>query len=282
MINISEKNLTSISLAIKDYSGIVLERIPKQRVEKKVLEQMSLLDCQNIDNYVSLLNRYNEDSKIIDDFISEITISESYIFRNPKQFEYIATQFFPIFFKNHDPNIPLRVWSAGCSRGEEPYSVAMIAMNYLHKNKEAKFTINAGDISKQNLQIAKNAVYNASSLKHSVKEIEKKLGMPVGEYDGKGNLKIYQNIKDMVDFHWLNLKDIEKFKLIMKGSDIIFCRNVLIYFDKTLRNKLIETFFNCLNPGGLLFVGESECFPFPANTFELIDTTGSYAYKKPE
>ena len=280
MITISKEQYASISRAVKDYSGIVLERIPRQRVEKKIKDQMVAFNCLDLSAYIGLLNDCKANPYIMDSLISEVTVSESYIFRNPKQFEYMLARFFPDYFEKNDCKFPLKIWSAGCSRGEEPYSIAMIAMDYQKKHPEAGFTINAGDISKYNLNAAKSGVYTASSMRGKIEYFEEKLGFKIGEYDAKGNCRIFQEIKDMVNFQWLNLKDIGKLK-IMQGSDIIFCRNVLVYFDEVLRNKLLETFFACLNSNGLLFIGESECFPFPDKTFELLNTTGSYAYRKP-
>ncbi len=279
MIIIKKEHLQAISEAINDYAGIVLDRIPQNRVEKKIIDQMKQLDCHNINDFIELLTNYNNNSKIMDSFISEITISESYIFRNPKQFEYMLNQFFPEFFKNNNFSFPLRIWSAGCSHGEEPYSIAMIAKDYKKKNPKAKFVINAGDIDKNCLLDAQKGIYKSKALHGKIEIFEHKLGFHIGCHDKKGNCSISQDLKDMVDFHWLNLKNLSKLK-IMKGSDIIFCRNVLIYFDEVLRNKILETFFEYLNPNGLLFIGESECFSFPENTFELINHQGSYAYRK--
>ncbi len=281
MIIIKENHYKTISKIIKDYSGIVLERIPQKKVEKKLLEQMHQLNCHDISNYIDLLKDNRTSSVTIDDFIGEITISESYIFRNPKQFEYLINDFFPKFFKDNNYKYPLRIWSAGCSHGEEPYSLAMIAKDFQQKHPNARFTINAGDINKNSLKTAKNGIYDSKSLQGKIEFFEKKLGFSIGKYDEEGNCNISEDIKEKVDFHWLNLKNISSLK-IMQGSDIIFCRNVLIYFDDVLRNKLLNKFFDCLNPKGLLFIGESECFPFPDNRFELLDNQGSYAYKKPE
>ncbi len=281
MIIINEKHYKTISKIVKDYAGIVLERIPQKRVEKKLIEQMKLLNCQSIDNYIELLENYKNNSFTIDNFVGEITISESYIFRNPRQFEYLINNYFPEFFSKNNFKFPLRIWSAGCSHGEEPYSLAMIAKDFQQNNPQAKFTINAGDINKNNLKTAKIGIYDSKSLHGKMESLSEILGFSIGEYDENGNCVISDDLKNKVDFHWLNLKNISSLK-IMQGSDIIFCRNVLIYFDDVLKNKLIETFYKYLNPNGLLFLGESECFPMPDNKFETVDILGSYAYRKPE
>lgn len=281
MIVITPDNFAEISNIIKDYSGILLNRIPTKRCEKKIIEQMNKLGCQEVEAYIELLRCYPTNPTVIDNFIGEITITESYLFRNPKQFEYILTNFFPAYFAKNNYSFPLRIWSAGCSHGEEPYSIAMIARNFQKENPKARFTINAGDINQSSLQIAKAGLYTSNSLRGKIEYFEEKLGYPIGNYDSKGNCLISQDLKNMVEFQKLNLKDINRLK-IMKGSDIIFCRNVLIYFDEVLRNQLLQEFFNCLNPGGMLFIGESECFSFPQNTFEAQKNDGSYAYRKPD
>lgn len=281
MIIITEQHLKTISEAIKNYSGIVMERVTQRLAEKKIITQMEILGVQNPSTYVEFIKQYEANTKIIDALIDSITISESYLFRNPRQFEYLLTEYFPQFFENNKYRYPLRIWSAGCSHGEEPYSIAMIAKDFQQTHSKARFTINAGDINQLSLSKAKKGVYTAKSLHDKLEIFEQKLGYPIGEYDEKGNCLISQNIKNMVEFQKLNLKNISKLK-IMTGSDIIFCRNVLIYFDEALRSKLIETFFDCLNPGGLLFLGESECFSYAAKVFELRNIQGSYAYRKPK
>ena len=282
MIIVTEKHISSIREAIKSYSGVILERLQRSRVEKKIIEQMNQLNCQNINDYIELLENYENNSETMDNLISSTTVNESYIFRNPKQFEYLIDSFFPEFFQKRGVTCPMRIWSAGCSRGEEAYSIAMIAKHYQKKHPDSKFTINAGDISKQNLLVAKSGVYPQNSLRGEKENFEEKLGFTLVKSDSKDNYVISEELKSMVDFLWLNLKDTNKLK-IMRGSDIIFCRNVLIYFDEQLRNQLIQTFYEFLNPGGLLFIGESECFPFPASTFIVQNNNnGSYAYRKPE
>ncbi len=280
MIIIKNNHLNAIREAIQNYSGIILERLQKSRVEKIIISQMEQLNNPNIDSYIELLKDSNN-TRIMDDLIGSATVGESYMFRNPKQFDYMIDCFFPEFFQKNKANFPMRIWSAGCSRGEEAYSIAMVARDYQVKHPEAKFTINAGDISKKNLQIAKSGIYGNNSLRGKKEYFEGKLGFKMGCSNDNGDFAVSEEIKQMVYFQWLNLKDINKLK-IMHGSDIIFCRNVLIYFDEALRKKLLEIFFECLNPGGILFIGESECFPFPANTFVAQNNQGSYAYKKPD
>ncbi len=281
MNRITQEHLNIISKAINDYAGIVLERIPQNRAKKKIINQMNCNNCKNVENYIELLLNYENNSSVMDDFVDEITISESCIFRNPKQFEYLKEVLFPSFFKNNKNNFPLRIWSAGCSHGEEAYSIAMLAKDFMKKNPESRFTINAGDINKNSLQIAKRGIYSSKSLQGKIDYFEELLGFSIGKHDGKGNCIVSDDIKEMVDFHWMNLKDINNLK-IMQGTDIIFCRNVLIYFDEVLRKKLLETFFECLNPNGLLFIGECECFNIPEKTFAIVDNQGSYAYRKSE
>lgn len=281
MIKVTEKHINEIREIIKNYSGIVLDRLHRNRVEKRIKEQMKQLNCHNADDYIELLKSHDRNPVTMDDFISSSTINESYLFRNPKQFEYLLDNFFPNFFRSKGYQKPLRIWSAGCSRGEEAYSIAIIAKKYKEIDSKAQFAITAGDISKKNLEQARTGNYSSNSIRNEKEDFEQKLGFSIGEYNFDGTFTISQDIKDIVNFVWLNLKDTGKLK-IMYGYDVIFCRNVLIYFDEHLRNKLIQIFFESLNPGGLLFIGQSECFPFPENTFVTQNNYGSYVYRKPE
>ncbi|HAE37459.1 MAG TPA: hypothetical protein DCG57_02335 [Candidatus Riflebacteria bacterium] len=280
MIPLEKKHLDRIKELVHSYSGIILERVATRNVDKKIQHQMKHFGVEKPADYILILEEFEHNSKVMDELIAELTVSESYFFRNPVQFEYILEVLLPEFYQRSNWQIPLRVWSAGCSRGEEAYSLAMTLQHFQNKHPAARFTINAGDINAKNLVTAREAVYGKRSLREKLAVFEEKFGFEIGKRNEKGECTVSDAIKSLVDLQKLNLKNIRGLNCLA-GSDIIFCRNVLIYFDEQLRKQLAEKFYQCLNPGGVVFLGESECYSGVSVPFELVNYKKVYAYKKP-
>lgn len=280
MTVIAAKHIDRIRELVHSYSGIILERVTSRNVDKKIQSQMKHFGVTSPDDYVMILEGFEYNSKAMDELIAELTVSESYFFRNPVQFEYILEKLLPELQQHHGSGTPVRVWSAGCSRGEEAYSLAMTLHYFQRHHPDFKFTINAGDINAKNLAAAREAVYGKRSLREKLKIFEERFDFELGERDEKGECRVADEIKAMVTLQKLNLKNIRGLNCLA-GSDIIFCRNVLIYFDEQLRLQLAEKFYQCLNPGGVVFLGESECFSGVSDYFELVNYKKIYAYKKP-
>lgn len=280
MIYFERKDIDRISRLVHDYSGIVIERVTTRQIEKKICEQMQRFNVSQIKDYTSILEAFSHNPVAMESLISDLTVSESYFFRNPAQFEYMLEVLLPEFFSRKSHDFPFRIWSAGCSRGEEAYSIAMLAKFYRNQIPAAKFTINAGDINSRNLQAARDGVYSSRSLREILPEFEKRFGFRLGFYNEDEDCTVSEDLRNMVEFQRLNLKNLQSLQCLT-GSDIIFCRNVLIYFDDDLRNSLVNEFYRYLNPGGIVFLGESECLPVTHNGFELVSFKNCHAFRKP-
>lgn len=280
MIHFERSHKARIRELVHDYSGIVIERVAIRQLDKKLEEQMRAFGVVKVDDYIKILEAYEHNSKAMDELIAELTISESFFFRNPGQFDYMLEKLFPEIVAGRGTKIPVRIWSAGCSRGEEAYSIAMTANYFMRKVPGVRFNINAGDINSKNLAAAREATYNCRSLRDKLESFEERYGFALGDKDQDGNCVVSESLCSMLSFQKLNLKNLPGLKCLA-GSDIIFCRNVLIYFDESLRKQLVDEFYRYLNPGGVVFLGESECFPGNNGNFELVNYKNSYAYRKP-
>lgn len=281
MIHLDSKEIAYISKLVHDYSGIVIERVTTRQVEKKISDQMKRFNVSRIKDYISILEAFAHNPVAMESLISDLTVSESYFFRNPSQFEYMLEVLLPDFFDRNSGQFPFRIWSAGCSRGEEAYSIAMLAKFYRSQVPTARFTINAGDINSRNLQMAREGIFSGRSLREILPGFESRFGFKLGTYNEDEDCTVSKDLRDMVEFQRLNLKNLQSLQCLT-GSDIIFCRNVLIYFDDDLRNSLVNEFYKYLNPGGVVFLGESECLPITNNGFELVNFKNSYAFRKPQ
>ncbi len=187
--------------------------------------------------------------------IDVVTTNTTHFFREPKHWEVINTIVLPdLWQRGIGRNSPLRLWSAGCSSGEEPYTIAMLLAEFAAKHSGFDFSIFATDISNQILQQAQRAIYSMEKADEIPMEMKKKYLLksknqanPVIKIDGK--------IRRKVQFQRLNFMD--NFRL-QEQQDIIFCRNVIIYFNRETQLILFNKFCNNLKPGGYLFIGHSE------------------------
>ena len=169
----------------------------------------------------------------------------------------------------------LRIWSAGCSTGEEPYTLAIILHEVLKSDiRTWDIKITANDLSEAVLAAARRGVYNEYALRTTPKEI-------VSTYFGKeGNLyKVDPMLKRLISFGQINLSDKEQLRRVEK-SQIVFCRNVIIYFDDEMKRKVINAFYDNLEPSGALLIGHSESLHNISRAFQLEHHKGTIVYRK--
>jgi len=182
--------------------------------------------------------------------IDSLTTNHTSFFREQAHFDFLVNPICSQWASSR----PMRIWSAACSSGEEPYTIALIASEHFKARREALPHILASDISTRALETARNGAYPAQRLQHAmVPWLRKHLLRGEGHWDGWYRMR--PEIIDMVDFQRINLvqswPDIGRF-------DVIFCRNVMIYFSHQTQTQLVNRLAECLQPGGYLFVGHSE------------------------
>jgi chemotaxis protein methyltransferase CheR len=209
--------------------------------------------------------------------LNEITIGETCFFRNQPQLDALRQIVIPKIVAS-PANLPdrrLRIWSAGCSTGEEPYTLGMIMLEEANRLlRDWTVEILATDLNENSLAHAKNAVYGTYSTRHLTPQYAQKYFTPVGD-----QLQLKPVVRGTVNFSRLNLNDDGRM-IFMKNLDIIFCCNVLIYFDLASKRRVIEHFFKNLRPYGYLFLSHSESLYGVNNSFRLIHFPGSTAYIK--
>lgn len=211
--------------------------------------------------------------------LNEITIGETCLFRSPAQLDALRKVILPEIVGDKTKQITkrLRIWSAGCSTGEESYTLAMNMMEEsaaLLKNWTVE--IIATDLNDRSIETAKNGIYGDYALRTTSDYFKRKYF--VAGDDKK--LEVRPEVKKLVAFSRLNLQDDSKI-LFMKGMDLIFCCNVLIYFDGPSKAKVINHFFSNLNFGGYFFLGTSESLLNLNDKFHLVHFPGAIAYWKP-
>jgi chemotaxis protein methyltransferase CheR len=248
-------------------------------LQERCARRMKELGVQTLREYFERLTILpNRQAELIA-LLNEITIGETCFFRNPQQLEALRSVVIPNILraKAKLPLRPLRIWGAGCSTGEEPYTLRMLL---LEETKELlndwTVEILATDLNQRSLAHATAAVYGDYSTRNLTPRYRQKYFLPTGD-----QLQVNLLARTNVTFSRLNLSDDARITF-MKNVDVIFCCNVLIYFDLASKRRVIQHFFNNLLPHGCLFLGRSESLFGVSEDFRLVHLPGATAYVKGE
>jgi len=228
---------------------------------------------KGFDNFTQYIDNLIEDKTggEVSMLVSKLTTNFTYFMREEQHFEFMRNVVLPESLPNIKDN-SLAIWSAGCSSGEEPYTIAMVLDDYFKGNKRGLDTrVLATDISDRVMNQAKQGIYSEERINKLSDNWRKKYFTQLGP----DSYQVKPNIKNEVIFRKFNLMDPIKFK---RKFHLIFCRNVMIYFDAPTRQKLTEKYFQNLVPGGYLFIGMSESL---ANTNTSFDYVKPSIYRKP-
>lgn len=215
----------------------------KERQMKRRID--ALIAKNKYPGYKEYVNAIRTDSKLFEEFVNYLTINVSEFWRNPEQWKVLETEVIPELIKKSGKN--LKIWSAACSTGDEPYSLVMLLSKFMPLSN---IRIMATDIDKQVLEKARAGLYNQKSLAGLPEEFKKKYFTKIG----LSNYQISDEIKKCVDFKQGNLLE-DKYPA---NLDLIVCRNVLIYFTDEAKTDVYKKFNASLKSGGFLFVGSTE------------------------
>ncbi len=248
-----EKEFIRFRNLIRSKSGLFFSDKKRNDLKTGVLKAFHYAGQESLDRYYSELSSGGSNSALFKTLISFMTVGETYFFRH---FDVVERTVIPNLIKAHHHDRTLRIWSAGCSTGEEPYTVAMTLHNLLNKElHEWNIKIVATDININSIDYARDALYRPWSLR-SINDYYKE------RYFTKSEGLYYLNpeIRSMVHFDYMNLVD-ESYPLaenFTKDLDLIFCRNVTIYFEAETTIQIINRFYNCLKDKSILAVGHAE------------------------
>ncbi|HEY6011227.1 MAG TPA: protein-glutamate O-methyltransferase CheR, partial [Nitrospirota bacterium] len=208
--------------------------------------------------------------------VDNLTTNETYFFREVPQLRAFSEEILPELRHSLADRRILRIWSAGCSTGEEPYTIAMLLLESGDWWRDWQVEIVGSDINQRVLHTARRGVYKKSAHRASSPEMIAKYFVE----EEKGDYRIIDKVKKLVSFSYLNLLDPYKASLL-STMDVIFCRNVIIYFDKEAKKKVIESFHHKLREGGYLLLGHSESLINISNAFALRTLKNDMVYQKP-
>ncbi|MBB5147680.1 MULTISPECIES: CheR family methyltransferase [Ureibacillus] len=245
---------------IKKLTGIDLSLYKEAQMKRRLT---SLYEKKGFKDFVDFLHGVEKDRDLLNEFLDRMTINVSEFYRNGKRWEVLQHKIFP---KLLEKNNRLKIWSAACSTGEEPYTISMVLSNHVPLSY---IKVLATDIDENCLQKAKLGIYPDRSLAEVPPAIKAKYFIEEGQF-----YRVKDEIKNTVTFKKHNLLS-DPYE---KNFDLIVCRNVMIYFTEEAKDHIYKEFSNSLRPGGILFVGSTEQIFNPARYgFEVEDT---FFYRK--
>lgn len=261
--SLTDAQFENISRRVYNLCGINLQTGKEELVRSRLFKRLRALGLQSFDDYIGYVEKESSGIELAT-MIDVLTTNKTSFFREEHHFDFLRRQIIP---KIRNASDGFRIWSAGCSSGQEPYTIAMLLRSEIPDIDSLDVRILATDISSIMLQKVKESIYDESALADVPIEFRKRYFTCIGTKPTRA-YRVNDNVRAMIRQAKLNLME----KWPMKGPfDIIFCRNVMIYFDKPTQQKLVHRFWELLKPGGYLFVGHSESLSSISTEFKYTE-----------
>jgi len=267
--DLTEAQFNAISSLVKSLAGINLTDAKKELVRARLAKRLRKLGLATFDDYVEYLQNDTTGAELVA-MLDVLSTNTTYFFREAKHLEWLRQEVLPRVAARRR----VRIWSAGCSSGEEPYSIAIVLLEAIPDLADWDAAILATDLSTEVLARARQGIYPASRLREVPPMLLGRHFTLVATKPER-TYRVNDPVRRLVHFARLNLMG----RWPMKGPfDVIFCRNVMIYFDRPTRQELIARFHSILAPGGTLFIGHSESLTGISHSFRYVLPT---VYRKP-
>jgi len=264
-MNMNDKDFNLLKNIMYEQTGVFLKPSKKYLMMSRLRTRLIALNLTSFAEYIKVLERDSNERYI---YVNALTTNETYFFRHSNQFKYLYETMLPLIVKNRGVQKEIKIWAGACSTGEEPYSIAIFCKEFLKRHPGCKVKIYASDINTEVLSKAKAAKYHERSLKEIPLDTKKKSFLNP-EIDPKKKIKSFQlkeDLKKMVEFSQHNLLKVFR----EKNLDIIFLRNVMIYFDQDSKQKVVQNLEEALSSGGYLFISLSESLTDIQSNFKSI------------
>jgi len=276
-IPMSEDEFRQFRDFVYQHCGLHFTSDAKYLLEKRLAKRLQHHKMSSYKDYYYLLRYGRDKEQELAEVIDALTTNETYFFREEYQLKTLCQEIIPDICKRKEQtgNKKLRIWSAGCSSGEEPYTLAMLML--LQPSLQGwDIEVVGTDISHRVLNIARKGVYSAASFRTTEQVYLDRFFTPV-END---KYRINDDVRDLVTISHLNLFDSQRVALIGK-MDVILCRNVIIYFDLAAKKKVVQNFYDRLRPEGFLLLGHSESLMNISTSFALRHFLNDMVYQRP-
>jgi chemotaxis protein methyltransferase CheR len=255
-------------------TGIQFEASKRYFVDKRLAERAAANGCTSFREYFAML-RFETAGKEWQALVNEMTVNETYFMREDYQFEAMVMSLLPELISRRAAGTPLRIWAVPSSSGEEAYTIAMVLLERWPALADWDIEIVSSDIDTRILAQAQRGVYSQRAVQHVPAAWLQKYFTREG-----GSYRISDTLRDAVAFTRVNLNDAQDVAAY-RDFDIIFCRNLLIYFDDASRRRAAESFYDVLRPGGFICLGHSESMSRISSLFRIRKFPDAIVYQKP-
>ncbi|PCI30509.1 MAG: chemotaxis protein [SAR324 cluster bacterium] len=274
-LKLTTSELIPIRDLVAEVAGIHFDEKKFYFVEKRVLRRMTATSSKTAKDYFRLL-KLGGDVDELSELIAALTTNETYFYRNIPQLESFAEEALPLILeeKRQRRDFQLRIWSAACSSGEEPYTISILLKEHIPDYTKWRIEIIATDIDHTMLDKAKTGIYE----KRAVKDVQPSLLAKYFSNQGS-KYQVKPDVRRGINFQRLNLMDRRAMRMQTR-MDFVFCRNVLIYFDDEARKQVVSRIYDSLNKGGFIFLGHSESVGKISAVFKLVKFKKSLTYRK--
>lgn len=261
----TDGDFAQVKSLVYEFAGIDLNESKKNLVYNRLAKRIRFLEMNSFSEYLKYVKAQGEAEFV--HLINAITTNLTFFFRENHHFEYLANTIIPRLLEKNRSSKKIRIWSAGCSTGEEPYSIAIVLKEAVPDGWDAR--VLATDLDTNVVQTGREGVYKIDRLK-GVSESRVKRWFMKGTGSREGFVKVKSELQQIIDFGQINLMNDWPIK---DAIDVIFCRNVVIYFDKTTQARLFDRYANLLPDEGHLLVGHSESLYKVTDRFKLLGQT---------
>jgi len=266
----SDRLFNQFSQFIYSNLGIHLTSTKKVMLQARLTRRLKKLNLSSFEEYFSYVTSKEGLKDEMPNMVNAVTTNKTDFFREPRHFKYLTDVVLPEFYQKAKYN-KFKIWSAGCSTGAEPYTMAMLLQEFALNNPGFRFAILSTDISTEVLNIAQDGYYHVEMAKSIPKELRKKYLLRSKDINKQPFIRIVPELRKMIKFKQLNFMD--DYYPVVTDIDVIFCRNVFIYFDRQTQERVIRRLCNHLKPGGYLFIGHSETIRIENPPFTNVSST---------
>ena len=257
-------------------TGIQFDSAKRYFVDKRLIERMEVTGMDSFRNYFVKL-RFESDGAEMQQLVNAMTVNETYFFRETYQFDCMVNDMLDEIAKGRKKGSRIRIWSVPSSTGEEPYSIALYLLERWQQIDDYEVEIMSSDIDTTVLNAANRGVYSPRSVANLPKPYLSKYFRPLPD----GDWLLSRDIVDSVEFTRVNLTDPADTRRF-RDIDLIFCRNLLIYFDDLSRRVAAEAMYDALRPGGFICLGHSESMSRISSLFDVRRFPDAMVYQKPQ
>ena len=255
-------------------TGIRFEDSKRYFVDKRLIERIRKTDHESFRSYFTFM-RFQASGEELQELINIMTVNETYFFREEYQFECMVEDVLDEIVQEKGKDSEIRIWSIPSSTGEEPYSIAIYLLEYWSGINDVDVEIVSSDIDSKVLERCRQGIYSKRSVQHLPAPLLKKYFTRLAN----GSYQICSDLRDSIRFSQVNLSETSQVRSY-RNYDLIFCRNLLIYFDDASRRQAAEVFYDALNPGGFIFLGHSESMSRISSLFKVRKFPKAMAYQK--